>query len=272
MTAASKNAAPVKTHRSKAKADATRRGLLYALPDWLMIIVLFFVPIVLLVIMACSRWSLMGGNRGTNFPENFIKVFENKLLGQSVLFTLEYTVIVTIFLLILGLGLALIVQESSKWNNVLRTCFLLPSATGLASASLLFYALYSPQVGPVTKILSFFGLMDEGGSVLATGQGALRATIIVIVWRFSGYYMLLMMIGLQAIPGDLYEVARIPPWACRKTARRITKTYRSWGDVPPLGTMGVLPRSIGADRGSILRNGRTGTPFAEGVPVLYTSR
>ncbi|WP_373160628.1 carbohydrate ABC transporter permease [Bifidobacterium pseudocatenulatum] len=161
MTTVSKNAAPVKTHRSKAKAEATRRGLLYALPDWLMIIMLFFVPIVLLVIMAGSRWSLMGGNRGWNFPENFVKVFENKLLGQSVLFTLEYTVIVTIFLLVLGLGLALIVQESTKWNNMLRTCFLLPSATGLASASLLFYALYSPQVGPVTKILSFFGLMDE---------------------------------------------------------------------------------------------------------------
>ena len=114
MTTVSKNAAPVKTHRSKAKAEATRRGLLYALPDWLMIIMLFFVPIVLLVIMAGSRWSLMGGNRGWNFPENFVKVFENKLLGQSVLFTLEYTVIVTIFLLVLGLGLALIVQDQLK--------------------------------------------------------------------------------------------------------------------------------------------------------------
>ena len=222
MTTVSKNAAPVKTHRSKAKAEATRRGLLYALPDWLMIIMLFFVPIVLLVIMAGSRWSLMGGNRGWNFPENFVKVFENKLLGQSVLFTLEYTVIVTIFLLVLGLGLALIVQESTKWNNMLRTCFLLPSATGLASASLLFYALYSPQVGPVTKILSFFGLMDEGGSVLATGQSALWATIIVIVWRFSGYYMLLMMIGLQTIPGDLYEAARMDGAGTWRIFRSIT--------------------------------------------------
>ena len=119
MTTVSKNAAPVKTHRSKAKAEATRRGLLYALPDWLMIIMLFFVPIVLLVIMAGSRWSLMGGNRGWNFPENFVKVFENKLLGQSVLFTLEYTVIVTIFLLVLGLGLALIVQDLSAQLDAL---------------------------------------------------------------------------------------------------------------------------------------------------------
>ena len=195
---------------------------MYAIPDWLFIIVLFFVPIVLLVVMACSRWGLMGGNRGINFPDNFIKVFSHPLLGHAVLFTLEYTVLVTAFLLALGLGLALIVQESTKWNNMLRTCFLLPSATGLASASLLFYAMYSPQVGPVTKILSFFGLMDSNGSVLSTGQSALWATIIVIVWRFSGYYMLLMMIGLQSIPGDLYEAARMDGAGAWRIFRSVT--------------------------------------------------
>ena len=208
MSSVSKSAGAVPVHKSKAKAAQTRRGLLYALPDWLMIIVLFFVPIVLLVVMACSRWSLLGGNRGVNFPDNFVKVFENKLFWPSIWFTLEYTVIVTIFLLVLGLGM--------------RTCFLLPSATGLASASLLFYALYSPQVGPVTKILSSLGLMQEGGSVLATGQSALWATIIVIVWRFSGYYMLLMMIGLQAIPGDLYEAARMDGAGSWRIFRSIT--------------------------------------------------
>ena len=222
MSSVSKSAGAVPVHKSKAKAAQTRRGLLYALPDWLMIIVLFFVPIVLLVVMACSRWSLLGGNRGVNFPDNFVKVFENKLFWPSIWFTLEYTVIVTVFLLVLGLGMAMIVQESSKWNNVLRTCFLLPSATGLASASLLFYALYSPQVGPVTKILSSLGLRQEGGSVLATGQSALWATIIVIVWRFSGYYMLLMMIGLQAIPGDLYEAARMDGAGSWRIFRSIT--------------------------------------------------
>jgi multiple sugar transport system permease protein len=191
-----------------ARAEA-RRGWAFAAPDWLFIVVLFFVPVVLLVYMACARWSLMGGNKGLNFPENFIKVFNQPLLGQSVVFTLEYTVIVTVFLLVLGLGLALLVQESSKWNSVLRTAFLLPCATGLASASLLFYALYSPQVGPVTKILSTLGLLEPGSSVLSTGQSALWATVVVIVWRFSGYYMLLMMIGLQSIPGDLYEAARM---------------------------------------------------------------
>ncbi len=211
-------AAPERAGRKKitpAQMKEYRRGFLYALPDWVMILLLFVVPIVLLVYMSFSRWSLMGGNRGINFPENFIEVFSHKLFGQSVLFTIEYTVIATVILLVLGLVLALIVQESTRFNNFLRTCFLLPVATGLASASLLFYALYSPQVGPMTDILSFFGLIEPGGSVLATGQSALWATVIVIVWRFSGYYMLLMMIGLQAIPAEVYEAARMDgasPW------------------------------------------------------------
>lgn len=58
--------------------------------------------------------------------------------------------------------------------------------------------------------------------MLATGQSALWATIIVIVWRFSGYYMLLMMIGLQAIPGDLYEAARMDGAGSWRIFRSIT--------------------------------------------------
>lgn len=50
MSSVSKSAGVVPVHKSKAKAAETRRGLLYSLPDWLMIVVLFFVPIVLLVV------------------------------------------------------------------------------------------------------------------------------------------------------------------------------------------------------------------------------
>ena len=51
----------------------------------------------------------------------------------------------------LGLGLALLVQESSRWQGFLRTSFLVPGALGLASASLLFYVLYSPFAGPFAR-------------------------------------------------------------------------------------------------------------------------
>jgi multiple sugar transport system permease protein len=109
-----------------------------------------------------------------------------------------------VILLALSLALALIVQESTRWKNFLRTAFLIPTALGLASASLLFYVLYSPLAGP------FAGLMESWGiTFLGTPTGALWSTIFLIVWRFAGFYMLLMMVGLQGIPEEVYEAARI---------------------------------------------------------------
>jgi len=185
------------------------QGWAYASPTAALVLVFFVVPLVLVFVMSGSDWSLLGGNQGPNLPENYGKVLDHAAFWPAVRFTLTYTVIATVLLIGLGLGLAMLVQESSRWRGFLRTAFLLPTALGLASASLLFYALYSPQVGPVTGLLERFGLADGRTSVLGTGTGALWATVVLIVWRFAGFYMLLLLVGLQGIPGDVYEAARL---------------------------------------------------------------
>ncbi|WP_043534672.1 MULTISPECIES: carbohydrate ABC transporter permease [Actinomyces] len=185
------------------------RGWAWATPATVLLVLLYIAPIVLVVIMSVSKWSLLGGNQGVNFPGNYSKVLTDPLLGQAVWFTLKYTVITTLIVMPLALGLALLVQESRRWNNFLRTAILLPSAMGIASASLLFYALYSPQVGPLNPLLDRLGIMDASNSILGTPDGALWATVLLVTWRFTGFYMLLLMVGLQAIPQDVYEAATI---------------------------------------------------------------
>jgi multiple sugar transport system permease protein len=211
----------VKPPKAYTRAE-NRKGWLYASPTAALLAVLFLAPIVVVVIMACSNWTLLGGAQEGNFPENFISVFKDPLLGDAIWFTLKYTLITTVILMPIALGLALIVQESRRWNGFLRTAILLPSALGIASASLLFYALYSPQIGPINDILEAIGTMDAGSSILGTPGGALWATVILVVWRFAGYYMLLMMVGLQAIPGDVYEAARLDGAGRWKTLMTIT--------------------------------------------------
>lgn len=196
---------PRRTHARR----ENRTGWLFATPVTLILLVLFIAPVVLVIIMSGSGWKLLGGNQGFNGFENYSRVLADPLLLQSVWFTLKYTVITTVILMPIALGLALLVQESRRWNNVLRTAILVPSALGIASASLLFYALYSPQVGPINAFLGRVGLMDPNTSILGTPDGALWATVFLVVWRFSGFYMLLTMVGLQAIPEDVYEAARI---------------------------------------------------------------
>jgi multiple sugar transport system permease protein len=101
-----------------------------------------------------------------------------------------------------------LVQEASRWNSLLRTAFLVPSALGLAAASLLFYALYAPS-GPFAGLLALVGFGNGSVSLLGTPNSALWSTVAVIVWRFAGFYMLLLLVGLQGIPADVYEAARV---------------------------------------------------------------
>lgn len=194
--------------RTHAQREAST-GLAFAAPVTVVLLLLFLAPIVLVVVMSGSQWTLLGGNQGFNGTTNFSKVLADPLLWDSVWFTLTYTVITTVILMPIALGLALLVQESRRWNSWLRTAILVPSALGIASASVLFYALYSPQVGPINKALAALGIMDQNSSLLGTPEGALWATVFLVVWRFSGFYMLLTMVGLQAIPGDVYEAAKI---------------------------------------------------------------
>lgn len=194
--------------RRKRKMTALT-GWLYVAPTALFVVILFLVPIFVVAQMSVSDWGLFTGNEGLNFPENFSKVIDNRFFLSSIWFTLKYTVIATVLLLALGLGLALLVQESTRWKSLMRTAFLVPSALGLASASLLFYALYSPQSSPLLPILRWLGLADENFSFLGTPTMALWSTVFLVVWRYAGFYMLLLMVGLQRIPADAYEAAYV---------------------------------------------------------------
>lgn len=144
---------------STASRSQNRQGWAYVAPTAAVLLILFVAPIIVVIIMACSRWTLLGGSQGVNFPDNFTKVFSNQLLGTSIWFTVKYTVLTTVILMPIAYGLALLVQESRHWNSILRTAILVPSALGIASASLLFYALYSPQVGPINSTMTIVQLI-----------------------------------------------------------------------------------------------------------------
>lgn len=198
------------------------QGALYASPTLVFVLFLFVVPLGLVLYMSTNKWSLLGGKQGSNFPANFQQALEHPMFWPAVSFTAKYTVIATVLLIGLGLCLALLVQESSRWKGFLRTTVLVPSALGLASASLIFYALYSPQVGPVPRWMQALGVTDAVVSPLGTPDGALWATVFLIVWRFAGFYMLLLLVGLQAISRDVYEAARIDGAGTLAIFRRIT--------------------------------------------------
>jgi multiple sugar transport system permease protein len=197
-------------------------GLVYAIPTIAFVAVFFLTPLFLVVRMSLSSWPLLSGYKDVNFPRNFVAIWNNQLFWPAVVFTIEYTVLVTILLIGFGLGMALLVQEAGRWVGALRTIFLLPVAVGLASASLLFWGFYSPSIGPISPILEAVGVIHQPISFLQTSTSALLSTTFLIVWKFAGLYMLILLVGLQGIPNDVYEASALDGASRGQTFRYIT--------------------------------------------------
>lgn len=180
-------------------------GLLYSAPMAVLVLVLFVVPLVLLVWMSFNHWPLIGASF-PNGVENY-NALQDPLFQRAVWFTLKYTVITTVVLSLVAFGLALLMQRDRPGVGTFRTIFFLPSAVGLASTSLLFYGLFNTEASPLNELVEFLGFgrvdwLGSNGSTLGSSVG-------MITWRFAGFYMLILMTGLQSIDPELYEAARI---------------------------------------------------------------
>lgn len=185
------------------------KGALYAAPAAVFVLMFFVVPLLFVGQMSASDWPLLQGNQGLNLPDNYGTISEDRLFWPSVWFTLKYTVIIVVALLALALVMALLVQERRRGVGFFRTAYFLPVAVGLASASLLFWGLYSPAIGPIDPILQRLGVTDEPIRWIGTPTMALFSTSALILWKFAGFFMLILLVGLQAIPTEVYEAARV---------------------------------------------------------------
>jgi multiple sugar transport system permease protein len=194
--------------------------MLYAAPTAVIVVVFFLVPLVLVFWMSANRWRILGSPT-FNFPDNYTKIPDNQLFLDSVTFTLKYTLITTVLLSGIALALALSVQNARPGVGLFRTAYFLPGVVGFAAASLLFYAFYT-QSGPLDDLLINLGITDEPINWLGTPNAALFSTIGMVIWRFAGFNMLILLTGLQAIPLDVYEAARSDGATRWQTFRHIT--------------------------------------------------
>ncbi|GHS84787.1 sugar ABC transporter permease [Actinomycetota bacterium] len=219
-TAATARPVTAARSRSRARRDA-RSGVFFALPALLFLIVLFVVPLGLAVWMSLNDWPLIGEHT-FNAPDNYTAIADNELFLGSVWFTVRYTVVITVIFLVVSLALALLVQNSRPGVGAFRTAFLLPAAVGLASSALLFYAMYNNDYGPLDDVLRALGLLHGDADFLGTSRNAFLSTVVMVTWRFAGFYMVILLTGLQAIPMDVYEAARMDGANWWQQLRRVT--------------------------------------------------
>lgn len=171
--------------------------------------------------MSLNEWPLLGDPTFAG-ADNYAAIAEDELFADAIWFTVKYTIITTVVLFAVAFGLALLVQHSRPGVGLMRTAYFLPAAVGLAAASLLWFALYSNDVGPLSDVLMWLGIVDKPVQWLGTPDSALWSTVLMVTWRFAGFQMLILMTGLQSIPVDVYEAARMDGAGWWRTMRSIT--------------------------------------------------
>ena len=108
----------------------------------------------------------------------------------------------------LALVLAVLLNRKLKGIGFFRVAIFFPYITSLVAVAVVWNMLFSPDSGPINQFLHAVGIAEPPGWT-SSSDWAMPAVIITSVWRDMGYYMVLYLAGLQAIPAELYEAAEV---------------------------------------------------------------
>jgi multiple sugar transport system permease protein len=198
------------------EAREQRIGLYLLLPATALLLLVFAYPI------ARSLWlGLFTQNLGTELQPTFVGLSNyGRILGdsrfwQTFLVTIRFTLIAVTLELILGLGIALLLNRAFRGRGIIRTIAILPWALPTALIALGWTWIFNDQFGIANDILLRLGLVKTGINWLGEPTTATLALIIADVWKTTPFISILLLAGLQAIPQDLYEAHELEganPW------------------------------------------------------------
>ncbi|MEU6906864.1 carbohydrate ABC transporter permease [Streptomyces coeruleorubidus] len=227
LTAPPKTASPpVRTRKSSGAAAKWKRRI-PLLPALIFTIVVTQLPFVATLIISTFQWNILKpGDRHFIGLSNFSFVFTDERLRTAVLNTVVLTASVVVISVILGLGLAMLLDRRFAGRGLARTLLIAPFLVMPVAAALLWkHAIYNPDYGLLNGTLNavyrFFG-EDNGPTVDWISSYPMPAVVISLVWQWTPFMMLILLAGLQAQPGDVLEAARMDGASALETFRHIT--------------------------------------------------
>lgn len=202
--------APVLPARRGMRAGRRRAllGLAMASPAIVLIVAFFVIPLVMTFWISLNNWPLLGRHRFIGL-DNYRRALIDPGFRAALKFTVLYTVVITPVLFLLGLGLAFLVRRRVRAARVFQSIYFMPVCIGLASGSFLWLYLGQAGIGPLFDLLRRTGVVRGDGNIFAGTWGALLMVSGMVTWKVVGLQMLLLLAGLQSIPDDVVEAARI---------------------------------------------------------------
>ena len=179
---------------------------LFLAPDALGLLVFLGVPMILALSLGFYEVSGFGDYTFVGL-DNYRQMFADPLFRGSLRATAIYVVVLVPALYVSGLALALLVRHKLPFVGVFRSMLFMPYVVSLVVVGLVWQFMLIDRLGIINRLLSRAGL--GGRSWLGDPKLALGTLLVVTVWLLMGYYMIIFLAGLQEIPREYYEAARI---------------------------------------------------------------
>ena len=187
--------------------DPERRAAYYmVLPALIIVVAIAFYPVLYSIVLSVtdSTVTSFGSFVGV---ENYVEMFQNPSFLEGLSNTVIFTVVSVALEFIIGLGIALAINRAFRGRGLVRAAVLVPWAFPTVISAVMWRLMFQDQVGIINYVANAIGLISE--PILADRTLLLIGAILVDVWKTTPFMALLLLAGLQVIPGDVYEAARV---------------------------------------------------------------
>ena len=178
-------------------------------------------PLVSGLQMSLLRWD------GIEDPKyiglrNFEKILSDPMTGTVLMNNVHYAVGTVVGKIVLSLFLAILLHQALKGRTFYRTSLFMPVVMSFVVVGVLWSWLFNPQFGLINSFLRGLGLEFLVQDWLGDAAVALNSLILVDIWKWYGFHMVIFLAGLQSIPDELYEAARIDGASVWQQFRHVT--------------------------------------------------
>jgi len=198
-------------HRGRARRTLWRCKLapyLWILPALLFYLVFKIVPMIGGIYLALLRWDGLEAAKFVGL-ENFQRMLDDEVIPLAFLHNVEYAIGTVAAKVVLSLCLALLLNQAIKGRAFYRTALFMPVVMSFVVVGILWSWLYNAQFGLVDSLLHALHLDALILDWLGDTRVALWSLVAVDTWKWYGFHMVIFLAGLQTIPNELYEAARI---------------------------------------------------------------
>jgi multiple sugar transport system permease protein len=189
---------------------ARREAYLFASPALFLIVVFIIFPLCYSFYLTFQNYDLAIGPPAEYVgTENYQEMWEDARFWRSWLNTFIIIFPAITVQLLLGLGIALLLNRPIRGRPLFASLLIIPSMVSPASAAMVWRMLLGVKYGGVNNLLRQAGVLDVYFDWFATPALAVASIVAVEVWHNTSFMMIVLLAGLQAIPQELYEVAEV---------------------------------------------------------------